>query len=270
MTTMTVLEEVDCVPFVKWIGGKRSVINHLKENLPSFNSYHEPFVGGGALFFAEGYRHTGCISDVNPELINAYSVVKDNPADLISELGVHSKKNEESYYYKVRASKPRSKVRRAARLIYLLRTCFNGLYRENSKGGFNASWGFYKNPNITQEDNIMACSAALRDTEVCHQPCWDINPDSGDFVYFDPPYYDSYTQYNANQFNEADQVRLRDMAVRLHEGGVSVMLSNSDNEFVRNLYSGSMFTLRQVYAKRTVSRKSSSRGPEAELLITTY
>jgi DNA adenine methylase len=259
-------------PFVKWIGGKRSVIDHLVNSMPNtFNRYYEPFVGGGALFFQEGYRlEKASISDVNPELINAYRVVAEKPEELIRALREHAKKNGKDYYYEVRASKPRSEVGRAARLLYLLKTCFNGLYRENSKGMFNASWGYYKNPDIVQEDNIRACSEALKGADIAHRPCWNIRPREGDLVYLDPPYHDSYTQYNADQFNEEDQVHLRNMALRLSRKGVYVMLSNSDNQFIRDLYSDPVFRIQVVYAKRTVSRDASKRGREGEVLITTY
>jgi len=259
-------------PFVKWIGGKRSVINHLIESMPAtFNRYHEPFAGGGALFFAEGCNSDkASISDVNPELINAYQMVADKPEQLIAELRKHTKNNSKEYYYSTRASSPSTDVARASRLLYLLKTCFNGLYRENASGGFNASWGYYKNPDIVQEDNIRACSEVLAGVKITHQPCWNIRPSEGDLVYLDPPYYDSYTQYNADQFNEEDQVHLRNMALRLARRGVHVMLSNSDNKFVRDLYSDPIFRIQVVYAKRTVSRDASKRGREGELLITTY
>jgi len=265
-------ETIKARPFVKWIGGKRSVINHLIDSMPdTFNCYHEPFVGGGALFFAEGFKSDKrSISDINPELVNAYQTVADKPEELIKALRVHARKNSKEYYYVVRASNPRSDVHRAARLLYLLKTCFNGLYRENSKGMFNASWGYYKNPDIVQEDNIRAGSEVLKGVKITHQPCWNIRPLKGDLVYLDPPYHDSYTQYNADQFNEEDQVNLRNMALRLSRRGVSVMLSNSDNQFIRDLYSDPVFRIQVVYAKRTVSRDASKRGREGELLITTY
>lgn len=259
-------------PFVKWIGGKRSVINHLVESMPKeFNCYHEPFVGGGALFFHEGWKSDkASISDVNGELVNAYKMVAEKPRQLIKELREHSRNNGKDYYYVVRASKPRSDIRRAARLLYLLKTCFNGLYRENASGQFNAAWGYYKNPDIIQEDNIMACHEVLQGVRITEQQCWNVKPHVGDLVYFDPPYHDSYTQYNADQFNSEDQEHLRNMALRLANRGVFVMLSNSDNQFVRDLYSDPVFRIQVVYAKRTVSRDASKRGREGELLITTY
>jgi len=274
---MTVEQSVEpqvsvATPFVKWIGGKRSVIDHLQNSMPKeFGHYYEPFIGGGALFFAQhGKIRSASISDLNGDLVNAYRVVQKCPKDLIEELRKHAASNCEEYYYQVRASSPQTKIQQAARLLYLLKTCFNGLYRENASGRFNASWGYYKKPDIVQESNIMACSEALQRIIIKERPCWAIRPKEGDLVYLDPPYHDSYVGYNADCFNERDHVRLRDMALRLARRGVFVMISNSNTEFVQKIYDMAPFRKKVVMAKRTVSRKASSRGLEGELLITTY
>jgi DNA adenine methylase len=259
-------------PFVKWIGGKRSVIDHLRLSLPkTFKRYYEPFIGGGALFFAEGYKSAGAsISDLNGELINAYQIVALHPEELIEALKVHASKSEHDYYYEVRANIPPDRIGRAARLLYMLKTCFNGLYRENAKGEFNASWGYYKQADVVQPENIRACSKALAGVSITERPCWNVRPSEGDFIYFDPPYYDSYVGYNAKRFDTADHIRLRNMALRLARKGVSVMISNSDEPFVRELYSDPVFRKQVVCAKRLVGGTTGNRGPEGELLITTY
>ena len=265
-------KEIEATPFVKWIGGKRSVIDHLKNSMPSeFGRYYEAFVGGGALFFSEHERmERASLSDLNGDLINAYQVVAKYPQQLIGELQKMKKLNSKEFYYLVRAKQPSNQIKRAARLLYLLKTCFNGLYRENSKGGFNSSWGYYKDPDITQEQNIMACSAALKGVILRNRPCWMVKPKAGDFVYMDPPYHDSYVGYNADCFDEGDHVKLRNLALKWARQGVFVMISNSNTDFVQKLYDEKPFHKQVVMAKRTVSRKASSRGLEGELLITTY
>ncbi|NPA58653.1 MAG: Dam family site-specific DNA-(adenine-N6)-methyltransferase, partial [Aquificae bacterium] len=195
-------------PFVKWAGGKRQVVKTLMENLPdSFGRYFEPFVGGGALLF-ELLPERAVINDINGELINAYTVIRDYPEELIESLKKH--KNERDYYYKMRAILPDSltPVERASRFIYLNKTCFNGLYRENSKGQFNVPFGRYKNPNIPDRENIMAVSHFLNSADVViyNLDYREIVPPlarAGDFVYLDPPYqpvsttayFTSYTKH---------------------------------------------------------------------------
>lgn len=259
-------------PFVKWIGGKMSVIDHLIGAMPKeFGAYYEPFLGGGALFFAQGFKSKrSFLSDVNSELVNAYRTVADLPEQLISRLRKHQHLNSHDYYYEVRASHPKSEVARAARLLYLLKTCFNGLYRENSKGTFNAAYGYYKKPDVVQEENIRACADALSRASVSEKPFWELRPRAGDFVYFDPPYHGAYRRYNAKQFSEDDQIRLRDMALRLAQRGVFVMISSSSTDFINGIYADPVFRKRIVLARRTVSRTSNRRGKEGELLITTY
>lgn len=264
-------------PFVKWVGGKRSIIGELVTRLPrEFNSYYEPFVGGGALFFAlNGRLKNAFLSDTNFDLVLAYKAIKKDPARLIDQLEKHAKKHNSTYYYKIRKQHLlRDEIDIAARFIYLNRTCYNGLYRVNKKGEFNVPMGKYANPNIVQRENITACNQVLQKAQIWYHEFDKISPQRGDFVYFDPPYHPtndtSFTSYTKLDFSEKDQLRLRDFALHLHNQGVYVMLSNSDASFIRTIYSGSVFHLQTVQAPRLVNCKPTKRNAVNELLITNY
>jgi len=264
-------------PFVKWVGGKRSLINELNDNLPSdFGNYYEPFVGGGALFFALEETLSGSfISDRNLDLIITYNVIKKDPHKLIELLKIHDEKHGKEYYYKVRGKHElQNPIEIAARLIYLNRTCYNGLYRVNKSGHFNVPIGRYKNPNIIQESNILACHKALKSTSIEYRQFDQITPEKGDFVYFDPPYHPtdeaSFTTYTKSNFTETDQVRLRDFALKLHKNGVKVMLSNSNTKFINNLYGDKAFKINIVKAPRFINCKSNKRNAVEEVLIVSY
>jgi DNA adenine methylase len=254
-------------PFVKWAGGKRQIIDILIKNIPdNFGTYIEPFVGGGALFF-ELKPHRAIISDINAELINAYLVIKDNVEDLIESLKKH--KNEKSYYYKLRSLNPDtlSPVERASRFIYLNKTCYNGLYRENSKGQFNVPFGNYKNPKICDEENLRAVSELLNSIDVQIFNC-DYRETcklakEGDFVYFDPPYHPlsrtaSFTKYTKFDFNEDDQIELSMVFRELDKKGCYVLLSNSNTDFIRDLYKD--YEIIDVEAMRAINAKGNKRG----------
>lgn len=179
-------------PFVKWVGGKRSVIKELVSRLPSnINNYYEPFVGGGALFFEIFDKvNYSYLSDLNIDLIIAYDVIKKDPTKLIELLEKYKINHCEDYYYKLRKEQDiEDPVKNTARLIYLLKTCFNGLYRVNKKGEFNTPIGSYKNPNIADRDNLLLVNKALQKAKVKYQDFTKITPKKGDFVYFDPPYH---------------------------------------------------------------------------------
>lgn len=265
-------------PFVKWAGGKRQLINALINNLPpSFNRYIEPFVGGGALLF-EVLPHKAIINDINTELINAYTVIRDNVYALIEDLKKH--KNEEEYYYKIRSLDPEklSAVERASRFIYLNKTCFNGLYRENSKGQFNVPFGKHKNPKIVDEGNLRAVSECLNTAkisilsldykEVCKLA------EKGDFVYLDPPYYpisknSSFTRYHKLNFTKRDQIELTKVFRALDRKGCYVMLSNSNTEFIRELYKE--YEIWEISANRFINCKGNKREKtNVEVLIKNY
>ena len=239
-------------PFVKWVGGKRQLLRQFRELglyppedfNPITNSYYEPFVGGGAVFF-DLLPKNAELSDLNNELVTTYNVIKNNVDELIQSLQKHIYDKE--YYLKVRAKKIEdlSDVGIASRFIFLNRTGFNGLYRVNKSGQFNVPFGRYNNPVICDEDNLRRVSDALQDVTITHQDYKHVlkTAKSGDFIYLDPPYYpinatSSFTSYTAEDFLEKEQTELRDTFVKLHEKGCFVMLSNSDTPFINELYSG--------------------------------
>lgn len=266
-------------PFLKWAGGKSQLLQSFAEHYPTdFNRYFEPFIGGGAVFFdltnkRESLRAT--ISDSNGDLVNCYLTVRDHVETLIRRLKRY--KNEPDYFYAVRArdSQKLDQIERAARVIYLNKTCFNGLYRVNRSGQFNVPFGKYKNPCIVNETNLRAVSEILRDVEIRRCSFDQIEPSIGrnDFIYLDPPYLplsqtSSFTAYTDTAFNLSDQERLADFARAIDRQGAHFMLSNSDTPQIADLYSG--FNLVRLYATRAINCKGSQRGPITELLIKNY
>jgi len=263
-------------PFIKWVGGKRNLLDRIENNLPStYENYFEPFVGGGALFFAlsDKIKHA-TISDSNIELMIAYKAIQKQPRELIELLKEHKKRHSEKYYYEMRDQILNEPLQLAARFIYLNKTCYNGLYRVNNKGFFNVPIGSYENPTIFTEENIMACSKALENTHIRSRDFEDICPEKDDFVYLDPPYHPtselSFTKYTKQDFSEKDHIRLRDFIVRLTKKNVKVMLSNSKTKFIEKLYSAKCFTKIPVHASRVVNCKPDQRNGVEELLITNY
>lgn len=271
--------EKETYPIVKWVGGKRQLMFELLKNMPkSYNRYFEPFIGGGALFF-ELQPENAYISDMNEELINLYSVVRDNVYELISDLNKHEVSKE--YFLEIRNLdrttdyKNLSNVQRASRFIYLNRTCFNGLYRVNSQGQFNVPFGNYKNPRIVDKNNLLNCSELLKNTEI---KCADFSEilrkvKKGDFVYFDPPYVplnetSSFTSYTKDGFDMDMQFKLRDVCDELDSMGVKFMLSNSDTKFVNELYSN--YEIKKVFASRAVNANAEGRGKITEVLVRNY
>jgi DNA adenine methylase len=262
-------------PFLKWAGGKRQLLPAIRESLPaSFARYHEPFVGGGAVFFDLGPDRAR-LSDANDELIGCYLAVRDRVHELIAALRDHV--YEKEHYYAVRSWDPAQldDVQRAARMIYLNKAGFNGLYRVNSSGIFNVPFGRYKNPNICDEGTLLACSAQLKGAEISRRPFETVVDEAkeGDFVYFDPPYIplsrtSNFTAYSDLKFAGDDQERLARVFEQLAARGVHAMLSNSDVPWVRARYA--KFDVRQVLATRKVNSVSSSRGLIGELLVTSY
>lgn len=264
-------------PFVKWAGGKRSLIPDIEQSLPeSLGAYYEPFVGGGAVFFHICDRvQEAYLSDSNLDLIFAYKAIQKDPEVLIELLQKHAKRHDKDYYYKIRAQHELiDAVKIAARFIYLNKTCYNGLYRVNKKGEFNVPVGSYKNPSIVQEDNLRLVHAALEIAAIRLLDYTQIRPQKGDFVYFDPPYYsengNGFTSYTKEDFGKTEQTALRDFARELHRQGVNVMLSNANGEFIRNLYNSKPFTIRIVHAPRRVNSRGDERHNVEEVLITTY
>ncbi len=271
------------VPFLKWAGGKRQLMPEIREMLPdgvTTHPYYEPFIGGGALFF-ELLPKRAVINDYNEELINVYTVIRDNPSELIEDLKRH--KNTAEYFYKIRAIDRQplfsklTRIERASRIIYLNKTCYNGLYRVNNAGEFNSPFGRYKNPNIVNEPVIKAVSKYLNSSQIQISSCdyalilKDIPTDS--FVYLDPPYHpisesSSFTGYVQGGWDEGDQLRLRDVCNRLRDNGIKFLLSNSASDFIREIYSD--YNIHIVQAKRSVNSNSSRRGQVDEFLIRNY
>lgn len=265
-------------PFVKWVGGKRQLLVVLHAAAPSdFGRYYEPFIGGGAFFFSQ-LPDKATISDANQELINCYQVVRDNVEALIRSLRLH--KNEEEHFYAVRAKNISSMtpVQRASRFIFLNKTCFNGLYRENKSGQFNTPFGRYENPKIVDTENLLAISEYLRsfDVEINWSSYQTVlnKAQSGDFVYFDPPYVPltktaSFAGYVKGGFGLVEQAKLANVFGELTKKGVLVMLSNSNTEIIHDMYKD--FKIQTVHASRSINCKGGKRGKEAnEVLVTNY
>ena len=262
-------------PFIKWAGGKSRLLEQLSALLPTqVDRYFEPFVGGGALFFGL-QPDNAVLSDVNEELIHLYQTVRDDVESLIADLQRH--RYERTYYYMVRALDPLrlSTIERASRMVYLNRTCFNGLYRVNRRGHFNVPFGRYTNPSICQTDKLRAASEALDGVtiEVRNYAAVLDAASEGDFVYFDPPYDPisrtaNFTSYTQGDFGSDDQRRLADLFAKLDAKGVQCMLSNSDTPFVRELYAD--FNIDTVLAPRAISRSAKGRQPVHEVVVRNY
>jgi DNA adenine methylase len=272
-------------PFVKWVGGKRQLLKQFRDlglyppELfdPTTNTYYEPFVGGGAVFF-DLLPERAELSDLNRELVITYNVIKNNIDELIFSLKQHIYDKE--YYLEVRAKNVNelSDIEVASRFIFLNRTGFNGLYRVNKKGQFNVPFGRYSNPVICDEENLRRVSKELQNVIIKHQDYTSVlkNAQKGDFIYFDPPYYplnrtSSFTAYTSESFLEKEQTELRDTFVELHKRGCYVMLSNSDTPFINDLYSEiDGATIHKITAGRAINSKGSGRGKITELLVTNY
>jgi len=266
-------------PFVKWAGGKGQLLDELLKRIPeSYTRYFEPFVGGGALFF-KLQPIESVIADINPDLMNAFEVVKKDVDGLVEDLSQH--RYEREYYYQIRDIDRSEEynnwtaVQKASRLIYLNKTCFNGLYRVNSKGFFNTPFGSYSNPKICDEVNLRACSQALKNAriELASFEVFEDELSEGDFVYLDPPYAplsqtSSFTAYSKGGFVDEDQERLRDFCLRLNEKGVKFLLSNSLNPLIQELYKG--FRVEIVSAVRAINSQADKRGQIQELIIRNY
>lgn len=270
-------------PFVKWAGGKNGLINSLISFIPkNFNSYFEPFVGGGALFFY--LKNLNILNskkiylnDKNAELINAYKQIKINPNKLLEELEILKNNHSKEYFYKIRNLDrdfdfySLSEVFRAARFIYLNKTCFNGLCRYNAKGNFNTPIGSYKNPKIYNKDLIFSVHEVLKNVSITNKDfeVVSLKAKKGDFIYFDPPYYplnktSSFVSYTDN-FSANEQIRLYKLFKMLDCEGIKVLQSNSNTDFIKELYKD--FEIIEVISKRAINCKGDKRGKITELII---
>lgn len=264
-------------PFLKWAGGKRGLLEQYRPHFARSRHYHryfEPFVGSGAVFFWLEPRPT-VLTDSNAALIEVYQMVRDDLAGLIAALEPHH--NDRDYYYEIRALNPDDlpPVERAARFIYLNRTCYNGLYRVNRNGQFNVPFGRYKNPRICDVPTLTAAHQALQGVTLA---VGDFESSLGgaeadDVIYFDPPYVplsktSSFTSYTGLGFGEKDQQRLAMTFKQLHQRGCKVLLSNSDAPLIHELYAD--FHIHEIKARRPINSKTTGRGIITELLITNF
>jgi len=272
-------------PFLKWAGGKRQLLPELRARIPrSFGAYHEPFLGGGAMAFEMISARPGAtcsLSDLNSDLVIAYVAVRDRLEGLIDSLRGHAEayaQDPKAYYYATRASAPRSMVGKASRLLFLNRTCFNGLYRVNSSGRFNVPMGGYEKPNIVNEGALRAASRALNTSGVTIE-CADFGSvlrraERGDFVYLDPPYQPvsrtaAFTGYTSACFGEGDLRRLARACEELASRGCHVLVSNSDTGEVRSAFGGA-WVADEVGARRRINSDGARRSGHVELLIRNY
>jgi DNA adenine methylase len=282
-------------PFLKWAGGKAQLLPALLARAPaSIATYFEPFAGGGALFFAlmsrtstrpetdEGRPRRAVLNDLNAELVATYEVVRDAPEALTERLTSLQRDymeadaaERQAMYYRIRASRPRSPLDVAARVVFLNKTCFNGLYRVNREGTFNVPHGRYRAPRIADHETLLAASAALQGVEL---RCADFEEAcegarSGDFVYFDPPFHplsntSSFTAYTQRDFGNVDQIRLKRCIDGLTARGVAVLISNSPHPWIRGGYEFGGYRVEEVPARRAINSRGDRRGPIGELVIT--
>ncbi|MHA1679358.1 MAG: DNA adenine methylase [Promethearchaeota archaeon] len=270
---------VDIPLIVKWAGGKKQLLKQFEEHFPEkINRYFEPFVGGGAVFFFVKQKfkpNSIVLNDWNKDLVNVYKYVRDDVDLLISELEKHKDGYNKDYYYKIREefNKTKDPFKRATLLLFLNRTCFNGLYRLNSKGGFNVPIGRYINPNIVRAEIMKQASELLKDADIRQGDFEKLLPliKEGDFVYLDPPYHtevSGFTTYTERDFSPEDQKRLAEFCKKLHEKGAKFMLSNSNTKFTRNLYKD--FDIQFVKARRMINSVAEGRGEIKEIVVRNY
>ena len=273
-------------PFLKWVGGKGKLIPELSKYYPeSYGTFYEPFVGGGAMFFSVAPK-TAHINDMNSVLINAYFRIKNDTEKLIDKLdalqieykSLPDLEKKKEFFLEKRALFNQLKsddFEKSVLLIFLNKTCFNGMYRENSKGGFNVPFGKQENPTISDHKNLRNISKALNKTIITASSYEKAVSDAkkGDFIYFDPPYHplnatSSFTSYQAGGFSAEDQRKLRDTFKELSDRGCYVMLSNSNSPLILDLYKG--FKIHNIMAARSINSVGTGRGKVAEVIVTSY
>ncbi|CAN2243327.1 Dam Site-specific DNA methylase [actinobacterium SCGC AAA044-D11] len=289
LNTTDNLIEKPPAPFLRWAGGKRRLVPVIttlfsKSFDGKTNKFHEPFVGGGSLMLALGDENSPhfvpgrnlYISDSNPDLINTYIVIRDDIDSLIRELRKLSKDVSKESYDSIRLQIPRAPIKRAARLIYLNKTCFNGIWRVNGSGKFNVPWGKLKNPKIYDESNLRSVSARLKGSKIMHSSFSSSIKQigSGDLVYFDPPYIPlsksaSFSSYAKEGFGINEHEMLANLIGGLEAKGAFVLLSNSDTPATREIFGNSMY-LYNLDVSRSISANSSSRKPVKEIIASNY
>jgi DNA adenine methylase len=270
-------------PFLKWAGGKTQLLPQFEQYYPreKIERYIEPFLGSGAVFFHVKSRlhpKTAILCDNNDELIETFKAVQTHVEDVIRALRTHKRKHGPEYFREMRTRPFKSATERAARLIYLNKTCFNGLYRVNSRGVFNVPMGRYHKPAILDEDGLREANRQLQDVQIMKRDFHEL-PDlaeRGDFIYLDPPYRpvsstSYFTSYTRDPFGDREQRDLSDVYGQLCEAGCLVMLSNSDNPFIRKLYRRFKDVhIHTVSARRNINSRAERRGPINELVIVNY
>ncbi|MCK4731578.1 MAG: Dam family site-specific DNA-(adenine-N6)-methyltransferase [Methanophagales archaeon] len=260
-------------PFLKWAGGKTKLIYHLLDFVPeNFNNYFEPFLGGGSLYFALKPKKA-YLSDINEELINTYAQVKNNVETLMFHLrGMKYNKN---FYYKIRSKDIKDEIHKAAKFIYLNKTCWNGLYRVNSKGEFNVPFGKFKNPRIYDEENLNNISKLLKHAEIRVADFQDIvaMASRDDFIYFDPPFVTSannnrFIKYSSRIFSIEDQFRLKEVMEELSNKGCKIVVSNADHWIIKEYFKD--FNINRVERKSLIAADKRKRRTITELIITNF
>lgn len=273
-------------PFVKWVGGKGRLVSELTKYLPeTYGDYYEPFVGGGAVFFSLNPKRA-YINDLNLVLITLYTFIKKDVQRVILSLekleseyhSLLSLEDKKALFLQKRAEfneLANDSFEKSILLIFLNKTCFNGMYRENSKGHFNVPFGKHDNPTICDKINLIATSNSLKHVTITHSSyeVLTAKAKTGDFIYFDPPYHplnttSSFTSYQAGGFSAEDQEKLRDEFKRLSDIGCKVMLSNSNSALINKLYED--FNIHKIYAARAINSKGDGRGKILEVLVTNY
>ncbi|MCH9662046.1 MAG: Dam family site-specific DNA-(adenine-N6)-methyltransferase [Gammaproteobacteria bacterium] len=259
-------------PFLKWAGGKRRVVAHIEQNLPtSFLNYYEPFAGGGAAFFALrariGKGGKAYLSDINKDLIDTWKAIKRAPTQIIGLLEQHKIHHSQEYYLKLRKEghDDSDAFKRAARFIYLNRTCYNGLYRVNRAGRFNVPMGRYVNPPICDADNLHEVARVLKDVSLRTHSFAAIKPSAGDLVYCDPPYNETFTNYTPFGFDDDAQRALRQACDNWRAQGVNVIVSSSDTKLIRKEYKN--YKKVKINASQLINCRADQRGKRAELLL---
>lgn len=265
-----VYPKINAKPFVKWIGGKRSILDILVERMPgTYTCYNECFVGGGALFF-ELQPSNAILSDINTHLIITYNAIRDNLEEVITLLEKHKASHDKKYYLDARETMAIEKdsVKVAALFIYLNKTCYNGIYRVNKSGKFNVPMGSYKNPSIFDKENLKSVSKVLQGVRIEQYSFCQSEIQEGAFYYIDPPYHKTFSRYDGSGFGDEEHVQLARFCNKLHNAGCYFMLSNSGTDLIKELYE--KFNIEHIFASRSVSCKSNQRGKESELLIRNY
>lgn len=267
---MPAIHAAEARPFVKWAGGKRSILGELIPRLPAeYDAYCEPFLGGAALFFALQPKKA-YLSDLNFHLVLTYIAVRDDVERLITNLKNHDARHGKEFYLKARTriAKEEDGTKIGALLIYLNKTCYNGLYRVNQSGAFNVPIGSYDEPTIVDEKNLRSCAKALKGVAI-EQHSFEQTPiKKGNFYYLDPPYHKAFSSFDSSGFANEDHEKLASFCSQLDQAGCYFMVSNSDTPFIRGLYKG--YTVERVTSLRFVSCKGSGRGKHNELIIRNY